>query len=111
LPTVEAFAYTAGDANGGHGPFVAEVDAVRVDELAGVADIAAQPDRVLRWLLPGPGFDGVDGLRNGEESGAVGHFCDLRTDLSWHAKRIVDDPARAGSAKTRKMKSAAAEAL
>ena len=107
MPAVEAFANTAGDANRGHGSLVAEVYAVRVDELAGVADIATEPDCVLWWLLPGPGFDGVYCSCNGEESGAVRHFCDLRTDLSWHAKCVVDDPARAGSTKACKMKTAA----
>ncbi len=41
MPAVEALTDAAGNTNGGHGPFVAEVDTIRIDELAGVADIAS----------------------------------------------------------------------
>ena len=55
LPAVQALADTACDTDRRRCPFASEVEAVRVDELTGVPDIATQSNGVLRRLFPGAG--------------------------------------------------------
>ena len=109
LAAVEALADAACDAD--RGSLVSEVEPVGVDQPAGVADVASQPDGVLRRLLPGPRFDRVDRPGDGEEPRAVGHGGELGADLARRAEGVVHDPARAGAAEPGEVEPAPAETL
>jgi hypothetical protein len=93
---VGAVAETAGEADADCGGW--EVDSVGVDEIGGVADVAAHGEDVDGgWFAPAGGGL-LHGAGEAEEGGAVGELGDLDAGGAGGGEGGVDDPAGAGSA-------------
>ena len=95
LFAVRAIAQAAGHADG-HGGLV-QHEPVGIDQLPGVRDGAAQAqglDGVLAAVVAGVLLEGA---RDAEVLGAVGHFADLGADEARREEGGVDVPARAAA--------------
>src|SRR5687767_2991220 len=97
LLAVVARTQPAGQADGDDRLAVVEIDAVRVDELARVADLAAEAhgeDRV-RGVVAAAAL--AERARDPEVGRAVGHLRDLRAEHAGGQEGGEDVPARTGA--------------
>ncbi len=111
LLAVEVLAQAAGDADGYDGALVVEVDALGVDELARVLDLAAHADGLhgVRYVVAAA--VAAHGAGDAEVHGAVRHARELGADHARRHERGVHVPPGACAAEAREADARAAEAL